>query len=50
MSKDQAVKNYSLQVSESFLQTDEHCTYEPAFRRWVVREIAEQKITAAQAI
>ena len=50
MSKEKAVKNYSLQVSESFAKTDEQCSYEPAFKRWLVTEIAEQKMTVAQAI
>lgn len=42
--------NYTNQISDSFSKTDEQCVYEPAFRRWLVREIEEQKMTIAQAI
>jgi hypothetical protein len=37
-------------VSSSFEQKDEDFTYEVAFRRWLVREIEEQRLTPAQAI
>jgi transposase-like protein len=50
MSKEKVLKSYSNQVSESFDSTDEYCSYEPAFRRWLIMEIEEQKITVAQAI
>jgi transposase-like protein len=50
MREEKAVKNYSTQVSASFDRTDESYSYEPAFRRWLVREIEEQKMTVAQAI
>jgi transposase-like protein len=50
MSKEKSGKNYTTQLSESFVKTDGQCTYEPAFRRWLVREIEEQKITIPQAI
>lgn len=43
-------ENYTTQVHSSFEKTDENCSYEPAFRRWLVREIEEQKMTVAQAI
>jgi transposase-like protein len=44
------LRKHSTQLSDSFSRLDENCTYEPAFRRWLVREIEEQKITLAQAI
>lgn len=50
MSTKKEVENYTTQVSDSFIKTDEKNNYEPAFRRWLVREIEEQKITVAQAI
>jgi transposase len=50
MRKEETVRNYSSQVSGSFEQTDEQCSYEPAFRRWLVRQIEEQKMTVADAI
>ncbi|MEA5424932.1 hypothetical protein, partial [Arcicella lustrica] len=37
-------------VSSSFEQQDEDFTYEVAFRRWLVRELEEQRLTPAQAI
>lgn len=41
---------YTILVSDSFEQTDEHHVYEVAFRRWLVREMEEEKLTVAQAI
>ena len=41
---------YTILVSSSFEQQDEDFTYEVAFRRWLVREIEEQRLTPAQAI
>ncbi len=41
---------YTTLVSSSFEQMDEDFTYEVAFRRWLVREIEEQRLTPAQAI
>lgn len=37
-------------VSDSFPQTDEQCVYEIPFRRWLVREIEEGRLTVPQAI
>lgn len=37
-------------VSSSFEPQDEDFTYEVAFRRWLVRELEEQRLTPAQAI
>ena len=37
-------------VSASFKHTDEKCRYEVSFRRWLVREIEEQKMTVTQAV
>ncbi len=37
-------------VSESFARTDEKHSYEIPFRRWLVREIEEGRLTSAQAI
>jgi len=36
-------------VTDSFERTDERHTYEPAFRRWLVREITEQGLTLSEA-
>lgn len=33
-------KDYTTQVSVSLDRMHEPCSYEPAFRRWLVREIA----------
>jgi hypothetical protein len=37
-------------VSDSFPQTDEQCVYEIPFRRWLVREIVEGRLTVIQAV
>ena len=37
-------------VSDSFEPTDEKCRYEIPFRRWLVRQIEEQKITVTEAV
>ena len=50
MLQDKLKKDYTIQVSDSFDRMDEQCRYEPAFRRWLVREIEEQKMTVADAI
>lgn len=50
MGEHEKVLKYSTQVSESFDHSDEKCTYEVAFRRWLVREIEEKKLTIAEAI
>ncbi|MBB6001781.1 hypothetical protein [Arcicella rosea] len=41
---------YTILVSSSFEPHDEDFTYEVAFRRWLVREIEEQRLTPTQAI
>lgn len=43
-------KKFTTQVSSSFERTDEKCVYEVAFRRWLVREIEEQRLTVAEAV
>lgn len=43
-------KKYTLQVSDSFEKTDEKHVYEIAFRRWLVREIIEQRLTTIDAV
>lgn len=43
-------KKFTINVSDSFEQTDEKCVYEVAFRRWLVREIEEGRQTTAGAI
>ena len=43
-------EKYTTQVSDSFEHTDDSCTFEPSFRRWLVQQIEEQKMTVAQAI
>lgn len=43
-------KEYTIQVSESFARTDERNNYEVSFRRWLVREIEEQRMTLTEAI
>lgn len=41
---------YTTKVSDSFEKTDENYDYEISFRRWLVREIEEQRMTLAEAI
>jgi transposase len=43
-------KEYTIQVSASFARTDERNNYEVSFRRWLVREIEEQRMTPNEAI
>jgi hypothetical protein len=50
MSSTKQVKDHTILVSDSFERTDEKCNYEIPFRRWLVREIEEQRITPAEAI
>ena len=47
---DQQGDNFTILISDSFEQIEERCTYEVPFRRWLVREIEEQKITVLQAV
>ena len=41
---------YTNQVSESFEKTDEKFSYEVPFRKWLVREIEEQRMSVSQAV
>ena len=50
MSKAKSDSNYTILVSDSFEQREEKYNYEVPFRRWLVREIEEQRMTVAQAI
>lgn len=50
MSNQKQGDKFTTLVSDSFEQTDEKCSYEIPFRRWLVREIEEQKMTVIQAI
>lgn len=50
MSKEKAVENYTILVSDSFDRTDEKCTFEISFRRWLVREIEEKRMTIPEAV
>jgi len=43
-------EKYSTLVSDSFDKTDEKCSYEIAFRRWLVREIEEGRTSVSEAI
>ena len=42
--------NYGILVSEFFEKTDETCSYELAFRRWLVREIEEGRTSVSAAV
>jgi hypothetical protein len=50
MSDQKQGDNFTILVSDSFEQTEEKCRYEVPFRRWLVREIEEQKMTVTQAV
>ena len=41
---------FTTKVSDSFERTDEKCIYEVAFRRWLVREIGEGRLTVSEAV
>ncbi|MDA3616809.1 hypothetical protein [Polluticaenibacter yanchengensis] len=43
-------KKYTVKVSDSFELTDEKCDYEVTFRRWLIREIEEGRMTTADAV
>lgn len=43
-------KKYTELVSDSFEKTDESCNYEVSFRRWLVGEIEERRMSVIQAI
>ena len=50
MSDQKQGDNFTILVSDSFKQTEDKCRYEVPFRRWLIREIEEQKITIAEAV
>jgi len=50
MSKQKSEEKFTILVSDSFKQTDEKCNYEIPFRRWLVREIEEQRMTVSEAV
>ena len=50
MIKEKAVEKHTTLVSASFERTAERCVYELPFRRWLVMQIEEQKMTVPQAI
>lgn len=50
MEKEKKEDNYTVFVSDSFVQTDENCKFEPSFRRWLVKEILDDRISINQAI
>jgi hypothetical protein len=50
MSKQKVEDQYTILVSDSFEQRDEKCLYEVPFRRWLVREIEEQRMTVFEAV
>ena len=43
-------KHYTIKVSESFEKMDERCDYEVSFRRWLVGEIEDKRLTIPEAI
>jgi hypothetical protein len=43
-------KEYTIKVSDSFERTDEKNAYEVSFRRWLVSELEEGKITPSEAV
>jgi transposase len=50
MCEQKVAESYSTQVSDSFNKTDEKCSYEIGFRRWLVREIEEGRSSVSEAI
>ena len=50
MSKQKSEDKFTILVSDSFEHTDEKCNYEVPFRRWLVREIEEQRMTVPEAV
>lgn len=43
-------KEYTVKVSDSFDRLDEKYEYEVSFRRWLVREIEEGRLTTMEAV
>ena len=50
MREEKAGVIYTTRVSDSFERTDEQCSYEVPFRRWLVREIEEGRLTVNEAV
>jgi transposase len=50
MTEEKKAGGYSIFVSESFTRSDEKCTYEVSFRRWLVQQLEEQKMSVAEAV
>ncbi len=50
MSTKTKVGEFTVKVSDSYPRLDEHCSYEVPFRRWLVREIEEGRLTVSQAV
>ena len=50
MSEQNLAEKYSTRVSDSFDRTDESCSYEIAFRRWLVCEIEEGRTSVSEAV
>lgn len=50
MSKQKTDEKFTILISDSFEKTDEKCNYEVSFRRWLVREIEEQRMTVSEAV
>ncbi len=50
MREEKAGVLYTTRVSDSFERSDESCSYEVPFRRWLVREIEEARLTVNEAI
>jgi len=44
------VKEFTTMVSDSFDRTDEKNRYEIAFRRWLVMEIEEKRLTIGDGL
>ena len=50
MREEKKAGGYSVLVSESFTRSDEKCTYEVSFRRWLVQQLEEQKMNVQEAV
>ena len=50
MQNQKSTKEYTILVSDSFGNNKEKGTYELAFRRWLVRELDEGRLTVGDAI
>ena len=50
MIKNNQERDFTILLSDSFERTDEKCSYEIPFRRWLVRELEEERITPFEAV